>query len=439
MSDKKRRAAQKIKQDPGSKLENLKDPSQRNRAALESIHAKISRKIINAGDLRLAFEKYDISRRGRITYDFFIKALGQFGVLLEEEETSTLLRSMDPDAEKSIEYGRFIAMVFPPTRSRTARKGVPMGFKASSRVMSNMSAADQVRHLQACVERALAKGPRELQRMLGIFRLPGDQDIELSELKIMLMDFGLSLTDAQTMALMRHLDPSAKSRIAYFKLVSGILPADCVLEQGARSGLSVGSSMLHRHRPARNTLSDVDFQHAMLARIKRQLFRKGPYGVPVGNQLREVLSGLLCRHDVNLEDLRRAFVGVGILIDDKDLERLMNLYRSPAHPAMRLSAFIEDIDDKAFDFVFSTGNVAGASLQRIQKELPAPQEPDELIRNKLRRVLKLRMEQDGSRSIVTVLRLHDGDRSGRSIPPRTFCDELQPSRPDYSCVFPNWS
>ena len=306
-------------------------------------------------------------------------------------------------------------MVFPP-RARTARKSVPMGFKASSRVMSNMSVAEQVRHLQTCVERALAKGPRELQRMIGVFRQPGDQDIELSELKIMLMDFGLSLTDAQTLSLIRYLDPSAKNRIAYFKLVSGILPADCILEQGARSGLSVGSSMLHRHRPTHNTLSDADFQHAMLARIKRQLFRKGPSGVPAGNQLREVLSGLLCRNDVNLDDLRRAFVGVGILIDDVDLERLMSLYRSPAHPTMRLSQFIEDIDDKAFDFVFSTGNVAGASLQRVQKELPAPQEPDELIRNKLRRVLKRRMEQDGSKSIVTVLRLHDYDRSGRLVP-----------------------
>jgi hypothetical protein len=171
--------------------------------------------------------------------------------------------------------------------------------------------------------------------------------------------------------------------------------------------------MLHRHNPARNTLSDADFQHAMLARIKRQLVRKGPSGVPAGHQLREVLSALLCQSDVNLGDMRRAFVGVGILIDDGDLDRLMNLYRSPAHPTMRLAQFIEDIDDKAFDFVFSTGNVAGASLQRVQKELPAPAEPDALIRNKLRRVLKRRMDQDGAKSIVTVLRLHDHDRSGR--------------------------
>ena len=105
---------------------------------------------------------------------------------------------MDPDHQKSIEYGRFIAMVFPPTRTQTARKGIPMGFKASTRVMSNMSVAEQVRHLRICVEKAIAKGPRELQRMLGIFRLPGDQDIELNDLKIMLMDFGLSLTDVQT-------------------------------------------------------------------------------------------------------------------------------------------------------------------------------------------------------------------------------------------------
>jgi Ca2+-binding EF-hand superfamily protein len=409
--DKKRRASS---HDGGSKVDDFKDPSQRNRAALEVMHAKISRKIVNPGDLRLAFEKYDVSRRGRITYDFFIMALGQFGLVFEETETKTLLRSMDPSGEKSIEYGRFISMVFPPRNTQTARKG-PVGFKASARTMSSMTAADQLRHLQLCIEKALAKGPRELQRMLGIFRLPGDEDVDLSSLKIMLMDFGLSLTDAQTLELMRHIDPTAKSRISYFRLISRMLPADCVLEQGMRSGLAVGSTMLHRHRPSQNKLSDADFHHAILARIKRQLYRKGPSGVPVGHQLREILSGLLCQKDVGMQDLRRAFVGVGILMDDSDIERLVNLYRSPSHPSMRLAKLIEDIDDRTFDYVFSTGNVAGAGLQRIQKELPAPKEPDALLRNKLRRVLRRRMEQDGSKSIVTVLRLHDLERTGRSL------------------------
>ena len=63
--DKKRRASS---HDGGSKVDDFKDPSQRNRAALEVMHAKISRKIVNPGDLRLAFEKYEVSRRGRITY-----------------------------------------------------------------------------------------------------------------------------------------------------------------------------------------------------------------------------------------------------------------------------------------------------------------------------------------------------------------------------------
>jgi Ca2+-binding EF-hand superfamily protein len=416
LSNKKRRSSV----EGGPKVDDFKDPSQRNRAAIEAIHAKISRKIVNAGDLRLAFEKYDISRRGRITYDFFMMALGQFGLVFEEAEAKQLLIVMDPKGEKSIEYGRFISMVFPPSNMQTARKG-PMSFKASLRAMSNMSPADQLRHLQMCVEKALSKGPRELQRMLGIFRLSGDEDINISSLKVMLMDFGLSLTDAQTLALMRQVDPSTKGRISYFKLISGLLPSDCVLEQGMRSGLAVGSTMLHRHRPSQNKLSDADFHHAMLARIKRQLYRKGPSGVPVGHQLRDVLSGLLCRNDVGMQDLRRAFVGVGILMDDSDIERLVNLYRSPAHPSMRLSQLIEDIDDKTFDFVFSTGNVAGSGLQRIQKELPAPNEPDALIRNKLRRVLRRRLEQDGSKSIVTVLRLHDLDRTGRSALSASFC------------------
>jgi len=398
-------------------FDSFKDPSQRNRAALEAVHTKVSRKIINPGDLRLAFEKFDVSRRGRISYDFFMKALGQFGIVLQDAETHCLLRSMDPDNEKSIEYGNFIAMVFPPVRINTARKAVPVGFKAANRAMASMSPADQLRHLQICVEKALAKGPRELQRMLGVFRLPGDEDIDLSALKMMLLDFGLSLTDAQALALMRFLDPAAKTRIGYYKLISGMLPSDCLLEQNARSGLAVGTSILHRHRPAQNKMSDPDFQHAILARIKRQLHRKGPSGVPVGHQLREVLSTLLCCNEVSLVDFRRAFVGVGILMDDADLERLMNLYRTPSHPAMRLSQFIEDMDDKTFDFVFSTGNVASASLQRVQKELPAPNEPDALLRNKLRRVLQSRMHKDGSKSIVTVLRLHDLERTGRFVPP----------------------
>ena len=161
-------------------------------------------------------------------------------------------------------------------------------------------------------------------------------------------------------------------------------------------------------------MSDSDFHHDIVARIKRQITRKGPSGVPVGNQLRDVLSEFLCLDDVGPVELKRAFVGVGILIDDADLSRLMSLYRSPSHPKMRLSKLIEDIDDKAFDYVFSTGNVAGASLQRIQKEVPAPNESDALTRNKLRRVLKKRMDMDGAKSVVTVLRLHDLDRTGRS-------------------------
>jgi Ca2+-binding EF-hand superfamily protein len=405
LRDKKLQAASK---DQKSIVENFKDPAQRNRAALEAIHAKISSKIMHAGDLRLAFEKYDVSRRGRITYDFFVKALAQFGVDLEELEAKTLYKSMDINGEGSFEYGRFIAMVFPP-RTKTGRKVIPMGFKASQHTSSNMSTADQLRHVQKCVEKALAKGPRELQRVLGIFRLPGDQDIDHSSLKMMLLDFGLTLTDAQTFALIRYLDPSAKSCIGYYKLISGILPSDCVLEQ--KGGGSAPSQ--HHHKPGQK-MSDSDFHHDIVARIKRQITRKGPSGVPVGNQLRDVLSEFLCLDDVGPVELKRAFVGVGILIDDADLSRLISLYKSPSHPKMRLSKLIEDIDDKAFDYVFSTGNVAGASLQRIQKEVPAPNESDALTRNKLRRVLKKRMDIDGSKSVVTVLRLHDLDRTGRS-------------------------
>ena len=99
LSNKKRRSSV----EGGPKVDDFKDPSQRNRAAIEAIHAKISRKIVNPGDLRLAFEKYDISRRGRITYDFFMMALGHFGLVFEEAEAKQLLIVMDPNGEKSID------------------------------------------------------------------------------------------------------------------------------------------------------------------------------------------------------------------------------------------------------------------------------------------------------------------------------------------------
>ena len=77
-------------------------------------------------------------------------------------------------------------------------------------------------------------------------------------------------------------------------------------------------------------VSDCDFHHACLERIKRHLSRKGPDGVSAGKQLRELLGHLLCQSDVTLPDMKRAFVGVGIFIEDSELLRLMNLYRSPA-------------------------------------------------------------------------------------------------------------
>ena len=397
------------------------DPSIRNKAALEAVFLKINRKIANAGDLRVAFEKFDVSRRGRITYDDFVKALLQFGISLGETEADTLLRSMDPDGQKSVEYGHFISMVFPIGMLKK-KKGSPMplGFKASLRVTSSLSPADQMRHLRMCVEKALAKGSSECSRMLGIFRLPGDRDVDALSLKQMLMDFGLSLTNAQTSALIQYIDPTSKSAISFYKLVRSLLPPDCILQhKNIKSGLNPGASMIeNRSNGKLPYVSDCDFHHACLERIKRHLSRKGPDGVSAGKQLRELLGHLLCQSDVTLPDMKRAFVGVGIFIEDSELLRLMNLYRSPAHPKLNLSKLIEDIDDRAFDFVFSSGNVAGGKPgTRMQREMPArADEPDDAIRKKLRRVLKRRMEQDGAgapKNVVTMLRMHDIQRTGK--------------------------
>jgi len=111
--------------------------------------------------------------------------------------------------------------------------------------MAGLSTAQILKHLRDHVQRALSMGPEELRKSFHLFRLSGKEAIDVPQVRALLTDFALTVTDHQARDLIKHLGGLGGS-LPYSKLVEGILPDDFILKESINSGISIGSSLLHR-------------------------------------------------------------------------------------------------------------------------------------------------------------------------------------------------
>mmetsp|Transcript_24850 Transcript_24850/g.39010 ORF Transcript_24850/g.39010 Transcript_24850/m.39010 type:complete len:131 (-) Transcript_24850:176-568(-) len=86
--------------------------------------------------------------------------------------------------------------------------------------------------------------------------------------------------------------------------------------------------------------------------------------------------------------IKRKLVDCGILMQDHDLERVLEFYRSVFTQKIQLRKFIEDVDPGAYDHIFPTHKiVSAADLQKVKKEKAlASSETDGEVRNLFRSV-----------------------------------------------------
>mmetsp|Transcript_24848 Transcript_24848/g.39003 ORF Transcript_24848/g.39003 Transcript_24848/m.39003 type:complete len:184 (-) Transcript_24848:1110-1661(-) len=113
--------------------------------------------------------------------------------------------------------------------------------------------------------------------------------------------------------------------------------------------------------------------------------------------------------------IKRKLVDCGILMQDHDLERVLEFYRSVFTQKIQLRKFIEDVDPGAYDHIFPTHKiVSAADLQKVKKEKAlASSETDGEVRNLFRTALLKRASHDGVENLIAELRKKDSQRSGR--------------------------
>lgn len=384
------------------------DPLQRKRQVLGRITQKILAVVDKPTQIRAAFEVHDPKRTGMLTIEKMSEALACFGLSLDDTEAKTMASELGPARDGGLlDYTRFIGMVFP----FVSTPGGASSVASSTRYMASLSTTQILKHLREHVQRALAMGPEQLRRCFYLFRMGGDETLTTAQVRALLTDFALTVSEQQAGALMKYLGGVGGS-LPYTKLTSGILPEDYVMKEGINSGLSIGSSLLHR---TKDPLSDIDFKDAFVARLHRQLTRIGSQGKPIGLQLREAMRGIESKWDtVTPAELRRALVSVGVVVPDDELERIMKIYRiSGATRGCNLTQMVEDVDPAAYDFVFSSGIVSSASMQKIRKEIECGKdETDAAVRNRLRGALRGRQGKDGVVNLVRELHDFDSGRDG---------------------------
>jgi hypothetical protein len=85
-------------------------------------------------------------------------------------------------------------------------------------------------------------------------------------------------------------------------------------------------------------------------------------------------------------ELRKALNGLGFSMDETMASQLMQCYDKDGRGSIEFCRFVEDIDESAFNFVFSAGMCAkSGSFERVEKEaLVSPLDPPEQIRNTVR-------------------------------------------------------
>ena len=154
---------------------------------------------------------------------------------------------------------------------------------------------------------------------------------------------------------------------------------DCAPETDLRPSCIASAAVMLFAFPLHQTYRSSRLMHAS---------REHQDKVSPGMQIREALS----RFDINKDgtttkvELRKALNGLGFSMDDAMASQLMHCYDKEGQGSIEFCKFVEDIDESAFNFVFSAGMCAkSGSVERVEKEaLASPLDPPEQIRNTVR-------------------------------------------------------
>lgn len=206
-------------------------------------------------ELRKAFKLVDEKLTGRCDMKGMTLALELQGLGMSRLDAEILYTILDPDG-KGMDYNEFTAMMMPPDLAEATSQTVALGYERGAsksrqglrnrqmgahakahvktkpdpdevqRFMSRLTSDHVVQVLKNRVALALKAGPGAIRKWFALFDKDGDNQIDEAELKDLMVDFGLNLSEAQVTALMNKIDMNQNGLLDQSELIAALLPAD---------------------------------------------------------------------------------------------------------------------------------------------------------------------------------------------------------------------
>jgi Ca2+-binding EF-hand superfamily protein len=210
------------------------------------------------GELRRAFKLIDTANTGRCDLKGMVLALELHGLGMSQADAEVLYLILDPSQRDGMDYNEFTSLMMPPDIAEAERQTVTLGYQRGvslsrqglrnrqtggtekskvkskpdpsevSRFMHRLTAENVAQVLKNKVALALKAGPGAIRRWFALFDKDGNKEIDEVELKELLVDFGLNLSEAQVSSLMRNMDSNSNGLIDQAELIAALLPADQV-------------------------------------------------------------------------------------------------------------------------------------------------------------------------------------------------------------------
>jgi len=226
---------------------------------LELLRSKLAETCLGGpGELRKAFKLVDTKQTGRCNLREMVLALELNGLGLSHTDAEVLYSILDPEQRDGMDYNEFTALMMPPDIAEAHSQTVALGYqrgeslsrkglrnrqtggteKSKAKIkpdpgevphfMSRLTPENVVQVLKNRVALALKAGPGAIRKWFELFDKDGNNEIDESELKELLVDFGLNLSEAQVNAFMTKLDTNCNGLLDQAELIAALLPADQV-------------------------------------------------------------------------------------------------------------------------------------------------------------------------------------------------------------------
>ena len=400
-----------------------------------------------AAALRKSFKLLDQNGTGRCDVKEMVTALELQGLGISAVDAEVLYLILDPQG-CGMDYNAFTAMMMPPDIAEAQSQMVQIGYvrnQSKSRqglrdrqtggsekahvktkpepgevekFMANLTSENVIQILKNRVALALKSGPGAIRKWFSLFDKDGNNEIDLCELKDLLVDFGLNLSDNQVQDLMKKIDTNHNGLLDQAEIIAALLPADqfslTASNMELKDPYEVGKPTTSG---TGNNIQGEELRKFLRDKLIRMFVKKSDKQ-STGYQIREAISRFDTNKDGSMSkiELRKAMNGLGLSVDDEMVTQLISLYGGEEGElgSVDYSKFVADVDPLAFNFVFSAGYSAmSGSFDKVEKEAIASlSDPPTKIRNTLKAGLRARQKRDGMGKLIREIQAY-GDSEGK--------------------------